>query len=313
MTRNKLKIISMSILLTLSVGLSSCQRILPPGTDTSTSSIDQDTDNTSSGLETSTSLEDESNSTTDEVIEQTSTTTEAVGTTSEIVQTTDGGQTSTTELEQTSTTTDEDVEQTTTTDEDIEQTTTTDSNLELFPTQSTTTENEELFEKGTKDNPYQIGDTAEFDGYDTLFDPFRAQVVIQQLFRGNEALQMVKDASPLNPDPQDGHEYLIAQVLIKVNASRNDETVGLSNYFFSLANSADGRMYRDVTLLSSVTPALTPIDVGETSIGYVTFEVAIEDENPYIVFLSRANSGIWFETNPDADSTTTELNEGSIK
>ncbi len=155
--------------------------------------------------------------------------------------------------------------------------------------------------KGSIAEPYSIGEIAKFDGYDTIFDPFKADVMIQNIYRGYAAQKMVKDASPINPAPQPDHEYLIAQVLVKVTESKNDEIVGVSPYFFSLARE-DGRMYGDVNLFRAVTPVLEPLRVGETSIAYICFQVAKSDENPYIVFLSRAHDGIWFETN-EADTS----------
>lgn len=166
--------------------------------------------------------------------------------------------------------------------------------------------NKDKDDAATFSHPMQIGGVAHFDGYDTLFDPFRADVSVQQVFRGNQALQMVKDASPLNPPPKAGQEYLVAQVLVKITASKNSEVVDVSPYFFSLARE-DGRMYGDVTLFRSVTPVLSAINVGETSIGYICFQVDKEDKNPYIVFLSRAHGGLWFKTwQDDATDTTLE-------
>lgn len=152
--------------------------------------------------------------------------------------------------------------------------------------------------KGSKFNPYAIGEAAPFDGYETIFDPFRAEVVVQKVIRGKDALKMVKDASSINPAPDEGKEYLVAQVLVKITDSKNEEIVGVSPYFFSLARE-DGRMYGDISLFRSVTPVLEPLRVGETSLAYITFQVAKDDENPYIVFLSRANRGLWFSTDPD--------------
>lgn len=168
-------------------------------------------------------------------------------------------------------------------------------------------------EEASFSNPMPVGETAHFDGYDTLFDPFRAEVSVQQVFRGNKAYQMVRDASALNPEPKEGQEYLIAQVLVKITDSKDSEKVDVSPYFFSLARE-DGRMYGDVTLFRSVTPVLSAIDVGETSIAYICFQVDKTDENPYIVFLSRAHGGLWFRTSDEEESeeTTSETTSGSL-
>lgn len=157
---------------------------------------------------------------------------------------------------------------------------------------------------GSIHKPHKIGETAYFDGSETLFDPFKSEVKIQEIYRGKSALKMIKDASIFNPEPEDEKEYLIAQVLVKVTASKNQEVVGLSPYYFSLANGNDGRMYGDVTLIRNITPVLSPIEEGETSIAYICFSVDKDDHNPYIVFLSRANGGIWFQTTEDTIEET---------
>lgn len=156
---------------------------------------------------------------------------------------------------------------------------------------------------GSMHKPHKIGETAYFDGSETLFDPFKSEVKIQEIYRGESAFKMIKDASIFNPEPEDGKEYLVAQVLVKITSSRNQEVVGLSPYYFSLANGKDGRMYGDVTLIRNITPVLSPIEEGETSIGYICFSVDKEDQSPYIVFLSRANGGIWFQTTEDTKTT----------
>lgn len=156
---------------------------------------------------------------------------------------------------------------------------------------------------GSMHKPHKISETAYFDGSETLFDPFKSEVKIQEVYRGESAFKMIKDASIFNPEPEDGKEYLVAQVLVKITASRNQEVVGLSPYYFSLANGNDGRMYGDVTLIRNITPVLSPIEEGQTSIGYICFSVDKKDENPYIVFLSRANGGIWFQTTEDNEDT----------
>lgn len=160
---------------------------------------------------------------------------------------------------------------------------------------------------GSIHKPHKIGETAHFDGSETLFDPFKSEVKIQEIYRGKSALKMIKDASIFNPEPEEGKEYMVAQVLVKITASKNQEIVGLSPNYFSLANGKDGRMYGDVTLIRNITPVLSPIEEGETSIGYICFSVDKDDQNPYIVFLSRANGGIWFQTTEDNITETTPI------
>ncbi len=269
--------------LLLSLGLASCRPVEPPSIGTESSEMSQ--------------------STTLELTTAPSETPPMTGMT--LPSTTDETTTTTTELTTTPTTIRETTSEATTTPEVTEPTT----QRTTRPTSEVTTSTRDPFdilddifnpgepdaEPGTIEDPYYIGQTAQFDGYDTFFDPFRADVSVQQIYRGQQALQMVKDASSINPAPESGHEYLVAQVLVKVTASKNGESVGVSPYFFSLARE-DGRMYGDVTLFRAITPVLSAIEVGETSIGYICFEVAKTDETPFIVFLSRAHGGLWFTT-----------------
>ena len=280
MANNRLK---NSILIGLSAILlssSACQRVLPPQVtelnDTSisvnkNSSKTEDNKSTSTSESRSTNLEESKENTSDDETETSTSTNE------------------------TSTTT-------------LEETQTTSSRKKSFLDHFFNNDDEDAKGESSR-NPYNVGELANFDGYDTLFDPFRAEVIIQNVVRGSDALQMVKDANPFNPNPAPNSEYLIAQVLVKAIASKNQESIGLSPYFFSLANGEDLRMYGDVTLIGNVKPVLSPIQIGETSIGYICFQVNKTDTNPYIVFLSRANGGIWFNTNTEASSDSNSNNE----
>lgn len=204
----------------------------------------------------------------------------------------------------TTTTADISEETTTTTTEETSEYTSSTSTSEVNNEEDESDTNLDISDKGTAREPYKIDEVAHFDGSDSLFDLFQAEIIVQEVYRGDKALEMVKSASPLNPNPDPGNEYLVAQVLVHVTASKNNEPVALSNYFFSLASGEKQALYDDTTLLAHITPNLEPLEVGETSIGYVCFEVDKADKNPYIVFLPRANNGLWFYTSEEQASTS---------
>ncbi len=287
MRRNRLLIISASLALTLLAA--SCQRVAPPLVSSTPSAAESSTTTSSASVTTSSA----SVTTTSVPSDTTSTTTASVVTTTTTLTT---ASTSTAQPSTSASTlpveTSTGVTTAVVTSPSSSTRATRDPLDEFFEIINGTTQSSQA---GSFSNPYSIGETATFDGYDTLFDPFRADVSVQEVFRGPQALQMVKDASSLNPEPRSGQEYMVAQVLVKITASLNGESVGVSPYFFSLARQ-DGRMYGDVTLFRAIPPVLSTINVGETSIGYICFQVDKDDEDPFIVFLSRAHGGIWFHT-----------------
>lgn len=156
---------------------------------------------------------------------------------------------------------------------------------------------------GTRTNPLPLNTTALFDGSESLFDTYKAEITLLDVTRGKDALAMAIEANQFNTEPAKGKEYLFAKFRVRVLSSENDTVIDINNASFDLV-SENGKTYDSYTPVSGITPSLRELYAGGTMEGYACFEVDIDDAYPSIVFLERNNHGIWFSTDPDASLAT---------
>lgn len=152
---------------------------------------------------------------------------------------------------------------------------------------------------GTRNNPLPLGTAALFDGSDTLFDTFKAEITLTGIVRGEEAWQMAEKGNKFNKKPEAGKEYLFAKFRIKALKSKDDAKIGLNTSLFELV-SQGGNKYGGFVSVSGVVPALNDMYAGASQEGYIFFQVDTGDTNPVIVFLERDGNGIWFTTDKNA-------------
>ncbi|HEX3023220.1 MAG TPA: hypothetical protein VHP81_12605 [Lachnospiraceae bacterium] len=150
--------------------------------------------------------------------------------------------------------------------------------------------------KGTRLNPFQLGVTVPYDGRETLFDTYQADIKLIDVVRGDEALNLVAKANSYNRLPPSNQEYLLARFSIKTYHSKSNEPIELSNDSFDLV-SGDGLKYNSKVTIDNLEPSIGVMKEGSEQEGYVYFLVNKNDSNPLIVFLERNKNGIWFTAN----------------
>lgn len=148
---------------------------------------------------------------------------------------------------------------------------------------------------GSRLNPYSIGDTATFDGTETLFDTYKAKIQLKKVIRGDSAMDIIANANNLNALPADDQEYLLAKFEIDALESLDDAKIEISAANFELV-SEDGIKYDTFVTISGLEPRLTTMYPGNKQEGYAYFIVSKKDKNPKIVFLERDFNGLWFAT-----------------
>lgn len=158
---------------------------------------------------------------------------------------------------------------------------------------------------GTRTNPLPLNTTVLFNGSNTLYDTYTAEITLLDIIRGPDAIALAMSSNQYNNKPADGKEYLFARFRIRALDSENDAMIDINNSSFTLV-SEDGKAYDNFTTVSGIKPSLKEMYAGGTQEGYACFEVNVEDTNPSIVFLERNNNDIWFTTNQEAS-----LAEGS--
>ena len=148
---------------------------------------------------------------------------------------------------------------------------------------------------GSRLNPYPVGDTATFDGTDTLFDTYKAKIKLKKIIRGDSAMDIIANANNLNALPAADQEYLLAKFEIDALESLDDAKIEISAANFELV-SEDGIKYDTFVTISGLEPRLTTMYPGNKQVGYAYFIVNKKDKNPKIVFLERDFNGLWFAT-----------------
>lgn len=163
------------------------------------------------------------------------------------------------------------------------------------PAQSIPSPDTTTAEIGSRLNPIAIGVTTTYDGLDTLFDTYKAQITLKEVVRGDAAMDIVAKANELNELPADDEEYLLAKFEVNALESLDNAKIELSPANFELV-SEDGIKYDTFVTILGLEPTLTDMYPGSKQEGYAYFVVKKNDLNPEIVFLERNNNGLWFST-----------------
>lgn len=145
---------------------------------------------------------------------------------------------------------------------------------------------------GSREKPIRKGDTAVFNGMDTLFDQYRLELTVTDVKRGQEAWALAVAGNRFNKKPEAGKEYLLVTYKIKVLDSADGKAVSLNNALFKFV-SQKGVKYNDFVSLAGLKPALTDLYKGGEAEGIV-YGMVDEGDQPLVVFLERDNGGIWF-------------------
>ena len=141
--------------------------------------------------------------------------------------------------------------------------------------------------KGSRSNPYTAGETATYDGKDSYFYTFKAELTLVDFIRGEEAWDIVKEGSMYNTEPSEGKEYILVKFKVTVLETKDDEKADINDFMFDYV-SKSGIEYTDYASVAGVTPAFSPMYAGAELEGY-SYEIINLSDEPMISF-----QGIWF-------------------
>ncbi|MCL1983277.1 MAG: DUF4352 domain-containing protein [Clostridiales bacterium] len=148
---------------------------------------------------------------------------------------------------------------------------------------------------GSKNNPAELGVTANFNGMglSSYWSAYSVDITVTEINRGQRALDMVTLASSYNDNPPSGKEYMIVKVKIEAIDSRNDTAIDISGYDFSLFNS-NGIEYRDHVYVSGLEDTgFSKMYPGATQEGYLVYYVDANDPDPCLVLHSDSEAPVW--------------------
>jgi len=141
--------------------------------------------------------------------------------------------------------------------------------------------------KGTRSNPYPVGEIATYNGMDAYMSSyaFIAEIAVTEIIRGDEATAMFDN------NPEAGKEFFLMKIKVKAIESKDDEKVEISDNMFTFVNK-DGVEYSDWVSVSGV-EELDNIYVGAETEGYICYIIDAGDEP--LVYFSGAND-VWFSS-----------------
>lgn len=148
---------------------------------------------------------------------------------------------------------------------------------------------------GTQSNPIKLGQTAVIDNMNDSYDPYKIQITITEIIRGQKAEDIVMEGNPFNDPAPGSMEYMLIKVKIKLLDSGNYRSYYITKFDFE-AVSQKGVTYDTSTFVSGLDPALTgTIYIGEETEGYFP-QLIMKGDTPKIVFTGFSDREIWFAT-----------------
>lgn len=144
-------------------------------------------------------------------------------------------------------------------------------------------------------NPAPIGTTQTH--YDELLNDIAVtNVTLKEIIRGDKAWELIKKANSFNSAAEEGYEYIVANIEVKLANYTEGKSYSLTSYNFDLMSS-EGKIY-DRKMIVAPTPKLdADLYKGASNTGYIVFKVAKTDKEPKIVFGRKydGTGGIWFK------------------
>lgn len=132
---------------------------------------------------------------------------------------------------------------------------------------------------------------------------YDAKITVLEVLRGEKARNIVQRASPFNPAPKSGFDYVLARVQFEFSArtSPANDTYNLSQNQFA-ATDADGREFSSASLVAYPQPPLSGnLRPGQSLEGWVVFLAPQKVSKPLMVFredvgeVSHRGGGTWFQ------------------
>ena len=81
---------------------------------------------------------------------------------------------------------------------------------------------------GTRNNPLPFNTTVLYNGSDTLYDMYTAELTLLDIVRGPDALAIAKSSNQYNSTPSEGKEYLFAKFRVRALTSDNDAMIDIN-------------------------------------------------------------------------------------
>lgn len=148
-------------------------------------------------------------------------------------------------------------------------------------------------EWGTRKNPAKVGQTISATIDNFMYGECELEIELTEVIKGEKAWDVISEASPINSEPDEGKEYIMAKFLVKnvKDLSGEDESISINSFQFNYANSQD-TVDEDLKIIVGVEPDLDcELYEGAENEGWVILVSDVGEESPKAVFIGE----FWFD------------------
>lgn len=126
---------------------------------------------------------------------------------------------------------------------------------------------------------------------------YTANVTVEQIIRGAQALAMMNNASESNDPPKSGYEYLLAKVKFKLLDIDGGKSLSVVGGWDFILVSQEGKVYHQVMEVEPDPQLDATLYKGASNEGWAVFLVKPDDLKPMIAYSVNhdGTGGIWFK------------------
>lgn len=141
-------------------------------------------------------------------------------------------------------------------------------------------------EPGSEENPMKTGET--FLGVYTDGDEksqYNIGISLQEVVRGSQAMDVLREAHALNPKPEEGKEYIIARFQVRYisDATEGNPPLYLNKFNFAFFPSEGEQEALPIVIMPEPAFDITLSEPGVAD-GWLVFSADIDDDSPKAVF-----------------------------
>lgn len=165
---------------------------------------------------------------------------------------------------------------------------------ETDPEPETEPEEEGPLAENSRTNPAGLNEVFIVKKDDWFAGKVSYEIELTEIISGEAALNMVKEANPLNYEPEEGQEYILARFRFTILETEEDEPYNVNHAQFDVV-SEDGITYDYFISVSGLEPNLRrDLYEGAEFDGY-TYFIVNRDDSPVAAY-DRGRAGeIWFD------------------
>ena len=166
------------------------------------------------------------------------------------------------------------------------------------PEESVESESDEN-KDNSRTSPAGVGESFFVEKDDWLVGKVSYEIEMIGVVSGEEALDIIMEGNQFNQEPEDGKEYVLAEFLVTIIETEDDDAFDLRMGISWSAISGEGREYTDFFSVSGINRLRGDLYEGASARGYEPFIIDLDDESPVAAHDRSGRTEIWFDLRAD--------------